>query len=44
VAQAVNDAKETAKLNNISNCDFIEGKVEIVNTSVYLNNKLKKLI
>ncbi|XP_022163005.1 tRNA (uracil(54)-C(5))-methyltransferase homolog-B-like isoform X1 [Myzus persicae] len=30
VAQAVNDAKETAKINNIHNCDFIEGKVEIV--------------
>ncbi|XP_025200708.1 tRNA (uracil(54)-C(5))-methyltransferase homolog-B-like isoform X1 [Melanaphis sacchari] len=30
VAQAVNDAKETAKINNIPNCDFIEGKVEVV--------------
>lgn len=30
VVQAVNDAKETAKLNNIYNCDFIEGKVEMV--------------
>lgn len=32
VAQAVNDAKENAKMNNIHNCDFIEGKVEIVST------------
>lgn len=31
MAQAVNDAKETAKINNIHNCDFIEGKVETVN-------------
>ncbi|VVC34631.1 (Uracil-5)-methyltransferase family,S-adenosyl-L-methionine-dependent methyltransferase [Cinara cedri] len=30
VAQAVNDAKETAKINNIHNCDFIEGNVEII--------------
>lgn len=30
VVQAVNDAKETAKLNNIYNCDFIEGKLEMV--------------
>lgn len=34
VAQAVNDAKETAKINNIDNCDFIEGKVEMVNSQV----------
>lgn len=32
VTQAVNDAKETAILNNIHNCDFIEGKIEIVNS------------
>lgn len=30
VAQAVNDAKETAKINSIDNCDFVEGKVEMV--------------
>uniref|UniRef100_A0A2S2Q0V6 tRNA (uracil(54)-C(5))-methyltransferase n=1 Tax=Sipha flava TaxID=143950 RepID=A0A2S2Q0V6_9HEMI len=38
VAQAVNDAKENAKINNIHNCDFIEGKVEIV-----LNQVLNEL-
>lgn len=32
VAQAVNDAKENAKMNNIHNCDFIEGRVEIVSS------------
>lgn len=32
VTQAVNDAKENAKMNNIHNCDFIEGKVEVVST------------
>lgn len=34
VAQAVKDAKETARINNIYNCDFIEGNVEIVNISI----------
>jgi hypothetical protein len=44
VAQAVNDAKETVKINNILNCDFVEGKVEMVNTSVQVTNELKYLI
>lgn len=30
VVQAVLDAKENAKMNNITNCDFIDGKVEEV--------------
>lgn len=30
VTQAIKDAKETAKINNIHNCDFIEGRVEMV--------------
>lgn len=46
MAQAVNDAKETAKINNIHNCDFIEGKVEMVNIQVspLLTNQSDSLI
>ncbi|XP_050543937.1 tRNA (uracil-5-)-methyltransferase homolog B-like isoform X2 [Daktulosphaira vitifoliae] len=38
VSQAIDDAKENARINGVTNCDFINGKIETV-----MSNVLKEL-
>lgn len=44
VPQAIHDAKENAKINNIENADFFAGKAEELLTSVFYRAEGEDLI